>query len=181
VQTRGTEAELTHPFKLERDRFEAFYRRLTVMSRGGNASGAARFTLDGKPWDGRHDEFYDSRGVTVMAVHQGKTLMLRTFDTYRSPIITGEFAKSIAALPTGCFVAIGVNDEATSNFNANGQRALESIGGKISLKGNTSQGRGRSHWRASYLCIGYKGLPSGYALDKLAVRASPVRFSGNDY
>ena len=181
VQTSGAEAELIHPFKLDRDQFEAFYRRLTVRSRGGGRYGRTNFGLDGKPWDGRGGQFHDSRGLTMMAVHQGKTLVLRTFDTYRSPLITDDFAKAIAALPVGCFVVLGVNDEATANFNATGQRALESIGGKINLKGNTSKGGGRSHWRASYLCVGYKGLPSGYALDKLAVRQSIVWFSGNDY
>lgn len=171
TETENCTAHLTFPLKLEMDEFEAFLGTVSAYSRGSSVRGNTQFTVNGRPWGGA-DDFKSSRGITVLAIHRCRRLLLRSYDTYGRAEAADAFADALAALPTGCFVLLGVMDEASMRFNANGQRAIESIGGAINLKG---QSRG-SHYRAAYFCIGYKGLAPGYAVEKLAPGSGPVRF-----
>ena len=172
TETEGSTADLNFPFKLEIDEFEAFLGTVSAYSCGGAVRGRAHFAVNGRPWGGGADDFGSARGITVLAIHRGRGLLLRSYDTYGRGDAADAFADALADLPTGCFVLLGVMDEGTMRFNANGQRAIESIGGAINLQGPS---RG-SHYRAAYLCIGYKGLAHGYAVEKLAPGSGPVRF-----
>ena len=173
VETEAA-APLTLPLEPEAAVFEAFLGTVEVYSHGGNRHPNTHFIVNGRRWGGE-DDFSDSRGITVMAIHRDRTLLLKTYDTYRSTEEADAFADAIASLPTGCFVMLGVNDEATVNFNANGQRAIESIGAAVNLRGEPSEGSPYPHFRTAYLCIGYKGLAPGYAVEKLAFGRGPVR------
>ena len=99
------------------------------------------------------------RGISVVAVHQGKILIQKTFDTYIDPRASMEFSDEISKLPQQAFVVLAVADEATHAFSKKAQEAIVSIGGTIGLY--------QQPYRCSYYCIGRVGLPEGKAIERL--------------
>ena len=158
---------------LELDKYNthaAMLRRLQVHSAGYNAGNSVRISLGDDvvvERGGAGPEDLPRRGVHLVAVRQGSEPEARLFDTYASHDQSRQFAETIAALPDGTFVVLATCDEPTSNFTELAQKAVRAVGGKIGLLGQP--------FRSSYICIGYKGLTAGRAIEMIS-SSKPVDY-----
>ena len=168
IRSNAANAELTHPFALETDDFETFYNTVRVYCTSGN--GHLQIMIAGKIVMSRGTgvPYSVGRGTSMIAVHQGKLLMGQSFDTWGDSRASAAFANTINNLPDGCMVILGIWDEATYRFRADGQQAINAIGGEKSLY--------RAAPYSAYYCIGYKGLAPGYAIDALDPTGGPLRY-----
>ncbi|MGD0089099.1 MAG: interleukin-like EMT inducer domain-containing protein [Planctomycetota bacterium] len=108
--------------------------------------------IDGHSRQGDNSRY---RGVSVVALQDGHVVLKETFDTHETPGPANQFADAIEKLPKGAFVILAACDEPVQSFSNRAQEAIFSIGGKIGLLGGP--------YRASYICIGAKGLAKGTA------------------
>lgn len=110
------------------------------------------------------------RGLFVVAIVEKKIVLNHVYDCLGYLVAADQFADAIAQLPEGAIVILAVNDEATQNFNANAQKAIVSIGGKIGLLGKP--------FRSAYYCIGQKGIREGMAVE--AIGQKDIHYSAKN-
>ncbi|MEN6644617.1 MAG: interleukin-like EMT inducer domain-containing protein [Armatimonadia bacterium] len=98
------------------------------------------------------------RGVNMATFKDAALISSDTFNTSESKERTEAFARAVETLPAGTTVILAVCEDGTGCFSERGQKAIESIGGRLGLFGQQSG--------SSYFCIGVKGLSPGIAVER---------------
>ncbi|MHC4090733.1 MAG: LamG-like jellyroll fold domain-containing protein [Planctomycetota bacterium] len=107
-------------------------------------------------------------GLYLVAINQDHVLQQFHYNTLTTPGACEGLARDVKDLPNGTLVVVAAKDKAVRRFDKSGQQALISIGAR---QGLLNQNR-----RASYLCIGMKGLAPGDAIERIGVEKQ--RFVG---
>jgi len=139
------------------------------------AGSAAWIRVDGKLLVDQFD-WRGGDGLYLAAIKDGNSVLMKVFRTGNSESEADSFSSAVEALAEDTMVLLAVKGEATGQFHARAQRAIESIGGQIGLLKKPSG--------SSYLCIGMKGLPPGQAIERIGrdrqEYPSPLHFGSSD-
>ncbi|MEE8374230.1 MAG: LamG-like jellyroll fold domain-containing protein [Dehalococcoidia bacterium] len=125
---------------------------------------------------GEHIFFDEARegpqlaGLYLVAINQSRVLHQFHYNTSTAPGASEGLARDVEKLPNGTLVVVAAKNNAVRRFDERGQQALISIGAK--------QGLLHQNRRASYLCIGMKGLAPGKAIEKVGL--GEQRFVGKN-
>ena len=107
-------------------------------------------------------------GLYLVAINRDHVLRQFHYNTVTTPGASEGLARDVKDLPNGTLIVVAAKGKAVRHFDKSGQQALISIGAR---QGLLNQNR-----RASYLCIGMKGLSPGDAIEKVGVEKQ--RFVG---
>jgi len=127
---------------------------VTVISAGEEGGNLGHIYLNGL------DVSPNQRGYNVALIHPQRGLLeAANFDTHFDPAASQALAQFIANAPAEALIAVAAKDEASGDpdkgargdLSAEAVAALQSIGGKVDLRGQ---------FRASHALIGGKNVPS---------------------
>lgn len=166
LATYGDALTLRVPVELELATFELFARRVSLYSTGFNKGNSCEIWLDGKCLIGDKGQILDRRGINIVAEHGGEIILMGSYDLWGNQQSAQDFVKDIDELPEGCPVAIAVSDSVNTYWSAAVQKALESLGAKISP----------GKYRHAYYCIGSKGRPKGKAIEAIDPQEGPLYY-----
>ena len=125
---------------------------------------------------GDHIFFDESRegpqlaGLYLVAIHRSQVLHQFHYNTLTTPGASEGLARDVENLPNGALVVVTAKGNVVRRFDERGQQALISIGARQGLLGQSR--------RASYLCVGMRGLAPGKAIEKVGLEQQ--RFVGKN-
>jgi hypothetical protein len=146
---------------------KAFAKTVVLLSAGFYNGNRMSIAIDGKTiiaGSATASRGPGRRGITMVAVHDGEVVVAKSFNT--STGSAGDsvaFAAAVDALPKGTYVVLAGADNVARRFSGVAQKALGTLGGKISLLPID----GKYQRFVAYYLIGQKGLEPGEAIEKL--------------